>query len=155
MLVAVAAAGIGVPAHVAAQEREMVPAVSLEALLEYAEIHAPAMVVARSRVGLVREEEASAQLPFPANPRVMVAAGPRLDDTGSADVDVMVQVFQPIEIAGERGQRRRVAQARRERLSSELGAVRWDVHRQLHAAFHLALLAREQVEVTGLVVEFQ
>ncbi|GAB5546585.1 MAG: TolC family protein [Sandaracinaceae bacterium] len=155
VLAAVVAAFIGVPAHVAAQERDSYGAVSLEALLRHAETRAPAMVVARSRLGLVREEEGAAESPFPANPRAMVAAGPRFDDSGAADVDVTVQLWQPIEIAGEQGERQRVTRARRERLSSELEAVRWDVHRQLHATFHLALLAREQVEVSQLVVEFQ
>lgn len=155
VLAAVVAAFIGVPAHVAAQERDSYGAVSLEALLRHAETRAPAMVVARSRLGLVREEEGAAESPFPANPRAMVAAGPRFDDSGAADVDVTVQLWQPIEIAREQGERQRVTRARRERLSSELEAVRWDVHRQLHATFHLALLAREQVEVSQLVVEFQ
>ncbi len=149
-------AGLGVPAYAAAQERdESATGVSLEELLRHAETRAPSMVVARSRLGLAREEEGAAESPFPANPRAMVAAGPRLDDSGRADVDVTLQLWQPIEIAGEQGERQRVARARRGRLSSELEAVRWDVHRQLHATFHLALLARDQVEVSQLVVEFQ
>ncbi len=155
VLAAMVAAGIGVPAHAAAQDADTPSVVSLEALLRHAETHAPEMIVARSRLGLVREEEGAAESPFPDNPRVMAAVGPRLDALGAADVDVTVQLFQPIELAGEQGERRRVARTRRARLSRELAVVRWEVHRQLHATFHLALLAREQVEVSQLVVEFQ
>ena len=51
-------ASIGVPAHAVAQERDQsATGVSLEELLRHAETRAPAMVVARSRLGLVREEE--------------------------------------------------------------------------------------------------
>ncbi|MGB5285037.1 MAG: TolC family protein, partial [Polyangiales bacterium] len=58
-----------------------------------------------------------------------------------------VWLSQPIEIAGERKQRMQTAQKFDERTRKELVEAEWIVHREVHAAFHTALVARERWKV--------
>jgi cobalt-zinc-cadmium efflux system outer membrane protein len=76
------------------------------------------------------------------------AAGPRIAE-GAHAVDFQVWLKQPIEIAGERKQRRRTAAKFQELTAKELQETRWLVHREVHAAFHTALVARERWQVVN------
>lgn len=127
--------------------------VSLEELLLHAENHATEIALARAGLSKGRAElEAEAPL-FPADPVLGGAIGRRWNRAGSG-VDWGVSLEQEIEVAGERGLRRRAARASVNQGAAELAAARWRVHRRLHGAFHAALVARERVRAAGRLVQF-
>ncbi len=123
-------------------------AASLREVLDHADAHAPAIVVARARIdegsGARRAAERLLSAPF----SVSVAAGPRVGGD-AVDADLLLSLTQPLEVAGERGARIEAAQRLTERLEAELDAVRWEVHRDVHYGFHRAIEARLRSEAAG------
>ncbi len=127
--------------------------VTLEELLRHAERHAPEIALARAGLSKGRAElEAEAPL-FPADPVLAGAIGRRSNRAGSG-IDWGVSLEQEIEVAGERGLRRRAARATVDQGGAELDAARWRVHQRLHGAFHAALVARERARAAGRLVQF-
>lgn len=118
-------------------------------ILAFAEKNAPAMRVARSRIGLGKAEAEAASPLAPEDPELEVSVGPRIGAAGSA-VDVEVAVRQRLEISGARGLRIEAAERTRDRLQADLERVRWEVHHKVHAAFHAALVARERAQAAAL-----
>lgn len=116
--------------------------VSLETVLQHADTHAPLLMLARARLeeGTALEEGADRLLSAPL--RADVGAGPRFAEGTGEDFDVLVSLMQPLEIAGERGLRQRAATRTSERLQAELVSATWQVHREVHFAFHEAIEAR-------------
>jgi cobalt-zinc-cadmium efflux system outer membrane protein len=128
--------------------------VSLDSVLAYADRHAPALRVARERLGLGDAALAGAEPLLPDNPVLSVGVGPR-DGSDGTHVDFTASLSQRLEIAGERGLRLEAAQHTRQRFRAELDEARWDVHQQVHAAFHHALVERERSEAAQRVLTFQ
>jgi cobalt-zinc-cadmium efflux system outer membrane protein len=130
------------------------PPTSLEVVLAHADQHAPSLIVARARLeeGLAARSAAERWLSDPLS--VEVGAGPRVTDGGSADFDVLVSLMQPIEIGSERGLRLDAAGALRDRRDAELEAARWQVHRDVHLAYHEAIVARVRLETETRLLEF-
>ncbi|MDH5490555.1 MAG: TolC family protein [Myxococcales bacterium] len=118
-------------------------ATSLEALLRFAEIHAPALRIARARVGLSDAALAAAAPLLPANPELSVATGLRDAPAGSG-LDLQASLSQAFEIAGERGWRQRAAAASRQAALGRLEEIRWRVHVQVHRLLHSLLIASER-----------
>ncbi|MCR9165509.1 MAG: TolC family protein [Nannocystaceae bacterium] len=128
--------------------------VTLDAILAYADRHAPALQVARARVGL-GDAAIVGEVPIlPDNPTLSLGAGPGLNSGGN-HVDITGSLSQRLEVAGERRLRTEAAERVRDRLEAELDEARWQVHRDVHAAFHRALVARERLLVAVRVLEFQ
>src|SRR5690606_10304038 len=53
------------------------------------------------------------------------------------------------------GLRLEAAERTRDRFAAELDEARWEVHREVHAAFHRALVARGRLAATGRLLAFQ
>ena len=89
--------------------------VSLEALLEHAARSAPALAVAEAEVELADADFGVAEPLLPDNAYVQAGVGPRIhsDASGAMDLNVLIQLLQPIEIAGQRPLRFDVARAAR------------------------------------------
>lgn len=128
--------------------------VSLGGMLAYADEHSPVLAVARSTRSRADAARVAAAIALPTNPEVSIAVGPRLGAAGRG-VDVDVALMQQIQIAGERGLRIDAAERLRDLTDAEIEQMRWAVHCDVHAAFHLALVARERVHLAERVVEFQ
>ena len=128
--------------------------VSLEGILAYADRHAPRIRVARERLGLGDAAIEGASPLLPDNPTVSLGAGPRLTGDGT-HADLAGSVSQRFEIAGERGLRLEAAERTRQRLDAELDEARWGVHRDVHAAFHRALVARDRLAAAERLLTFQ
>ncbi len=128
--------------------------VSLDAILAYADRHAPTLQVARERVGLGDAAVAGAEPLLPDNPNVSVGVGPGMNSDQN-HVDFQASVSQRIEVAGERGLRLEAAERTRERLRAELDEARWETHRDVHATFHRALVARERLDAAERLLAFQ
>ena len=128
--------------------------VSLDAILAYADRHAPALQVARERLGLGDAAIAGADPLLPDNPALSIGAGPRMTGDGT-HTDLTASLSQRFEIAGERGLRLEAAERTRDRLQAELDEARWEVHRDVHAAFHRALVARERLTAADRLLAFQ
>ncbi len=125
-----------------AQPREA----SLEEILTYAESHAPLLREARARL---EEGEAARRGAAPLLSHglsVTVGAGPRFQSDGQGDFDLVVAVSQPIEVAGERGTRMDAADRLMAQREAELAAVEWQVHREIHLAYHHGIHDRVRVE---------
>lgn len=127
---------------------------SLDQILAYADRSAPTLQVARRRLGLGDAALAGALPLLPDNPRISIGAGPRLADNGRY-TNVRASLSQRFELAGERGLRLEAAERTRERLRAELDEARWGIHRDVHAAFHRALVARERLAAAERVLAFQ
>jgi cobalt-zinc-cadmium efflux system outer membrane protein len=126
------------PATADAGQREM----TLEEVLANAEEHAPPLSVARQRARRGEAERAAAAPFFPSNPAASLAAGPRLHGGGGA-ADVQASISQELEVAGELGLRRELADRLADAFDSELTSARFDVHRAVHVSFHAALIAAD------------
>ena len=128
--------------------------ISLDAILAYADLHAPALRVARERQGLGDAAVAGAAPLLPDNPSVSLGLGPRITGSGAL-TDLTASLSQRIEIAGERNLRVSAAERTRDRLQAELDEARWKVHWDVHAAFHRALVARERLAAADRLLAFQ
>lgn len=128
--------------------------VSLDAILAYADRHAPELLVTRARLGLGDAAVAGAAPILPKNPQVSGALGARWTPDGTHP-EWNAAVSQQLEVAGERGLRIEAARRRSQRLHAELDEARWEVHRDVHAAFHRALVARDRLVVANRTLAFQ
>ncbi|MGB3049890.1 MAG: TolC family protein [Polyangiales bacterium] len=129
-----------------ADEGPKTTTVSLRAILEHAHEHAPRLRISRAKLERGSAAVEGASVVLQRNMLARAAAGPRIA-LGARGVDFQVSLAQPIEIAGERKQRMRTAEKFDERTRKELKEAEWIVHREVHAAFHTALVARERWEV--------
>lgn len=120
--------------------------VPLEAVLEHADVHAPLLIAARARIeeGAAARRGAERLLSDPLF--VELGGGPRIADGAGSDFDLLVALTQPIEVGGERGLRIDAADRLSDRREAELEAIRWQVHREIHFAFHRAIEARVRQE---------
>lgn len=118
---------------------------SLDELLAHAEGHAPALLAAQARLadGDAAREGASPLLREGLD--VLFGMGPRADETGDVDYDMLLQISQAIELAGERGTRLDAAERLADLREAELVAARWQVHREIHLAYHHAIHARQRM----------
>ncbi len=128
--------------------------VSLDGILAFADRNAPELHLARARLDLGAAAVADAAPLLPENPQLSIGAGPRRGREGTY-TDFGVSLAQRFEIAGERGLRLEAARRTKERLEAELAEARWGVHRDVHAAFHRALVARERGAAAERLLGFQ
>lgn len=128
--------------------------VPLPRLLRHAMRAAPALAVARARVGLA-DEALGAAAPFLPNPTLSAGAGPRFGANGAVDVDVQAGLQVPIEIAGQRPLRFALARAARRTRRMQLEQTRWEVHQRVHAGYRAALVERERATLARRIAHFQ
>lgn len=132
--------------HARANDGPKTTPVSLEAILAHAHEHAPRLRISRAELERGKAAVDGASVVFQRNTMAGAAAGARIAE-GAVGVDFQVWLTQPIEIAGERKQRIRTAEKFDELTRKELQEAEWIVHREVHAAFHTALVARERWKV--------
>jgi len=125
--------------------------VSLGAMLAHADEHAPRMLVGRAATKRGQAAVEGASVVLQENAVAGGAVGPRLSD-GRRGLDFSVWLRQPIEIAGERKQRQKAAEKMLQLSSDELEETRWLVHREVHSAFHVALVERERWKLADKIV---
>jgi cobalt-zinc-cadmium efflux system outer membrane protein len=128
--------------------------VSLGGMLAYADQHAPVLLVARSTRSRVEAAQVGASNLFSTNPELSVAVGPRMGVSGTG-VDVDLALMQELQLARERGARKAAAERLGDLTDAEIEQVRWAVHCDVHAAFHLALVEQERARLAQRVVTFQ
>lgn len=128
--------------------------VSLGGILSYADRHSPLLAVARSTRSRAAAARTAASPRLPANPELTVAAGPRFGRTATG-LDIDLSLKQTLEIAGERGLRLEAAERLADLTDAEIEALRWQVHCDVHAAFHAALVEQERSQLAGRVMTFQ
>jgi cobalt-zinc-cadmium efflux system outer membrane protein len=117
--------------------------VSLRTMLTHADGNAPRLLVARAELERGQAAVDGAAIVLQRNMVAGAAVGPRIVERAHA-VDFRVALAQPIEIAGERKLRRETAAKFREVTGKVLQEIQWQVHREVHAAFHAAIVARER-----------
>ena len=132
--------------HARANDSPKTTPVSLEAILAHADEHAPRLRISRAELERGKAAVDGASVVLQRNMMAGAAAGARIAE-GAVGVDFQVWLTQPIEIAGERKQRIRTAEKFDELTRKELQEAEWIVHREVHAAFHAALVARERWKV--------
>lgn len=120
--------------------------VPLQAVLEHADAHAPLLITARARLeeGAAARRGAERLLSDPLY--VELGGGPRIADGTGSDFDLVVALSQPVEVGGERAVRMDAADRLSDRRGAEFEAIRWQVHREIHFAFHRAIEARARLE---------
>ncbi len=87
------------------------------------------------------------------NPELSVAAGPRYTEEGT-QLDLGVQLTQPVEIAGQRGARMEAAEAALLAARARLQNERAEVVARARTSFAAVLAAQARVEVAGAAVSF-
>lgn len=149
----------GVARHVGLPDPQMVDEVTLVDILAYADEHSPVLLVARSTRERAEAARIAASPRLYANPELSVSVGPRLGRraTGSYDtgVDIEASLWQQLQIAGERSVRMAAADRFVDLTNADIERIRWDVHCDVHATFHQALVDRERAELAASVVAFQ
>lgn len=128
--------------------------VSLDTMLAYADAHSPVLLVARSTRSRAEAAHAAASPRLPANPELSIALGPRIGSNGIA-LDVDISFMQRIQISGERGRRVDAAERLADLTDADIEQIRWEVHCEVHAAFHRTLVERERARLAARVVAFQ
>ena len=141
-------------AHTEQGESADAPAVTLVELLVHADGHAPLLVVARATRSRADAARVAAEIALPTNPELRLAAGPRFGASDSS-LDFSAELTQKLEIAGERGMRIAEVDKLHKLTDAEIEVLRWAVHCDVHAAFHLALVERERMLLAQRVVAFQ
>lgn len=132
---AAAAEGRAAPAPpVAVPDSATSDPLTLDALLAFADAHAPVIATAQARLGLAEAGRVGADLTFPANPSLGLSAGPRRVG-GQTGLDFEIAIQQQLEIAGEQTLRRDAARAERDAAAARVDAVRWTVHVEVHRLF--------------------
>jgi len=127
--------------------------VTLREILAYADAHAPAIAAARSGSARAHAERVAASPLMPSEPQVSVGVGSRRAPAGST-VEAELAIDQEIEIAGQRGLRLDAAEATRKLEARRFERARWQVHLEVHTAFHEALVARERYAAAERLVAF-
>ncbi len=142
------------PATPSVPEAERGAPVSLSAILAYADRRAPALIVAHEQLRLGQAAEVAASPLLPENPTLSLGAGVRRT-AGEGYADWSAALTQTVDLAGKRGLRLTTARRTQQRLQAQLEEARWEVHRDVHAAFHLALVARERLAAVERLSSFQ
>lgn len=127
--------------------------VTLREILDYADEHAPAISAARAGAARSDAARVAASPLVPSEPRVSMGIGTRRSSAGST-VEAEVSVEQELEIGGQRGLRLDAADAARDVEARRFEQARWQVHLDVHTAFHQALVARERQATAEQLVEF-
>lgn len=146
--------------HLAEQHHEPTPNpaqgtdVSLAGILAYADQHSPILAVARATRSRAEAARVAAAVVLSTNPELTAALGPRLSAAGTG-LDVQLSLMQQLQVGGERGAREQAAERTGQLTDAEIEEVRWAVHCDVHAAFHRALVEREQLGLAARVVAFQ
>ncbi len=127
--------------------------ITLDALLVYADAHAPVIRTAQAKAGLAKAQEVDAEILFPANPQLSVSAGTRtLTNTLGFEFEASIQ--QQLEIAGEVQARRLAAQDQKKLAEAVVNHVRWSVHVEVHRLFVNLLLAKERLRQAKRFITF-
>lgn len=115
---------------------------TLEQVLAHAEANAPSLAIALGRAKRGDAERTAAAPLFPSNPSLALSGGGRFGG-GQNGGDFEAGLSQQLEIAGEQGLRRELAERRVAAFEADLARARFDVHRLVHVSFHTALLAED------------
>lgn len=126
---------MGMGAVALAQARE----VTLDEVLAYAEGHAPSLLRARAHLEEGEAARAGASPLLRDGLSITLGAGPRIQDDGQGDYDMLIGVSQPLEVGGQRGTRLDAADRLMAQRDAELESIRWQVHCEIHLAYHRAL----------------
>lgn len=126
---------------------------TLSRILRWADRHSPDLALARAGLSRGQAEVASAAPLFPSDPVLAGSVGRRTNDAGSG-IDYEIALEQELEIFGERAARRRAARAGMDLARARVEKVRWRVHREIHDAFHDALVARAKRRAAERFVTF-
>lgn len=127
----------------AAQPSEL----SLEEALALARQRAPALLEASGRVAEARGPVAGASPLLRDNPTLELEAGPRTLASGERAPDVVVGLFQPLELGGKQGSRRDAARAGLARETARQRDAERLVLGDVAGAFLRALHARERLRL--------
>jgi len=158
-LAALALLGTAASVRAAAAEAPSADAVrsgrptTLDELLARANDRAPANVRARAQVSLGTAALAGARPLLPGNPSVGAAVGVRTNPVGRT-FEMQLSISQRVEIAGERGARRRAAGAYDVALHRRADQAGFETAVEVRWAYAKALLARERLRTARLVEEF-
>jgi cobalt-zinc-cadmium efflux system outer membrane protein len=126
---------------------------TLSQILRWADRNAPELAVARAGLSRGRAELSGSSPIFPSDPVLGGSVGRRSTAAGTG-VDWEVTLEQELEIFGERAARRSAARATIELGRAGVEHVRWRIHREIHDAFHDALVARARVRTAERFVQF-
>ncbi|MDX9720558.1 MAG: TolC family protein [Myxococcota bacterium] len=125
----------------------------IEAILEYADAHAPVLLSARAQAELAQAQERGAELVLKENPELELSAG--LQQAGSDSAPVFeLTLSQRFEFAGESRLRLETALAAQRNANAQLQVERWSLRSELYSLYVELLLSREQVQLRRRFADF-
>ncbi len=116
---------------------------SLDEVLRYAEAHAPLLKSAEARTRLASAAVTQESPWFPENPQVSGSLG-TLTQNGGTGVQYALSLSQEIEIAGERGMRKRAALAEEKLGHLSQDVAHWELHVEVHRLHNELILMAEK-----------
>lgn len=127
--------------------------VSLAGILRHAHDHAPSLSIARASIAQGRALVTAESHWFPSDPVLSASVARRGTVTG-VGVDYGVALEQEIDVSGRRHASLNAARAELGVTKAAVAEAEWQVHQQIHAAFHRALIARERLLAAQRVLAF-
>ena len=146
-------ASASLPAFRFMQEADSTESVSLASILKFAAERSPAILVARSTQSRSAAAREAAAVILPSNPEAGIGVGGGLSRGDSLTVDV--SLMQQLQVAGERGARLVAADRFKDLTDAEIEQIRWNVHCDVYAAYHSALVQAERKHLAVEMLTFQ
>jgi cobalt-zinc-cadmium efflux system outer membrane protein len=128
--------------------------VTLDEVLAHANEHAPALLVVRGRLSIGEADLEAASPLFIQDPYLWVGAGSRLPQGDRNTFEMQLQVYQQVEVAGERGLRIDAAKRLIDYTKTDVDRVEWEVEVRVREAFREAVVARLKLDTARKQREF-
>ncbi len=126
---------------------------TLDALLRFADSHAPMIQRARAQAAVSSADLVAAAIRLPANPQLSAGVGGRLSG-GAVGFDVEAAIQQQFEVYGEPGLRRAAAEDGQRVAEAVVNEVRWAVHVEVHRLVLALQLMQERRNQSRRFISF-
>lgn len=128
--------------------------VTLPEVLDHANDNAPALMIVRGRQAIGEADLEAASPIFIQDPFLWAALGGRLTPNERTTFEMQAQIYQQVEIAGERRLRIKAAKRLIDFTQADVDRVAWEVEVRVREAFREAVVARLKLDTARKQREF-
>jgi outer membrane protein TolC len=128
--------------------------VTLPEVLDHANEYAPALLIVRGRQSIGEADLEAASPIFIQDPVLWAALGGRLTPNERTSFEMQLQVYQQVEIAGERRLRIQAAKRLIDYTQADVDRVAWEVEVRVRESFREAVVARLKLDTARKQREF-
>jgi len=120
--------------------------VTLAEVLDHAKQNAPALLVVRGRLSIGEADLEAARPIFIQDPFLWAGLGARFTNGERTRFEMQSQIYQQLEVAGERGLRIEAAKRLKDYTQADVDRVVWEVEVRVREAFREAVVARLKLD---------